>query len=132
MTAAERRLLRRMALRFVLWDSAAALRMIYVENDGSRAWCIQQDGVEAELRVLHNLHGHFSSSILQKEVIGKAYWPTRFKDIDKYCKSCPQCQAVGPLRPSTGLNPIFELMPWDMFGMDFIGPIYPVSKRGNK
>ncbi|KFY31814.1 hypothetical protein V493_00777 [Pseudogymnoascus sp. VKM F-4281 (FW-2241)] len=128
----ERKYLRRMATKFRMWDSADGPRLLYIERNGTKSRCIQKENVENELRVLHNLHGHFATRILQREVIGKAYWPSRMKDINAYCQSCPACQAVGPLRPSTGLNPIFEMMPFDLVGIDFLGPIFPVSKRGNK
>ena len=38
---------------------------------------------------------------------------------------------MGPIRPSAGINLVVHLQPFDMVGLDFIGPIRPMSARGN-
>ena len=39
---------------------------------------------------------------------------------------------MGPLQPSVGLGAIVHLQPFDMVGLDFIGPITPQSATGNR
>ena len=46
--------------------------------------------------------------------------------------TCKECQLFGPLRPSAGIKPIVHLQPMDILGMDFIGPIAPMSNSGNR
>ena len=38
---------------------------------------------------------------------------------------------MGPLQPSVGSRAIVDLLPFDMVGLDFIGPITPISDTGN-
>jgi len=35
---------------------------------------------------------------------------------------------VGPLRPSGNLLPVLQLAPFNMVGIDFMGPIVPVTE----
>ena len=39
---------------------------------------------------------------------------------------------MGSIKPSTGIKPIVHLLPFDMVGLDFIGPITPISACGNR
>jgi len=64
-------------------------------------------------------------------IVGRYFWPTRVKDIYYYCRTCINCQLVGPLRPSAGLLPIIQLQPLDMLGIDFIGPITPITAENH-
>ena len=80
----------------------------------------------------HDCHGHFAGCFLIKFLLGKVYWPTRAKDCHYYARACPDCQSMGPVRPSTGIRPIVHLQPFDMVGLDFIGQITPKSAQGNK
>ena len=48
--------------------------------------------------------------------------------------SCDTCQRVNrnPLTVVPELHPIPVHSPWYHVGMDFIGPIHPISKNGNR
>ena len=80
----------------------------------------------------HNLHGHFTDQITMKRCLGKFYWPTRDKDIYEYCRSCPNCQMIGHLRPTTGLLPVVSLQVGDILALDYIGPVTPIAKSGTR
>jgi hypothetical protein len=104
----------------------------YTEKDGTHARRITKPQVQAALQHLPDVHGHYAEGITRRACVGRFYWPSRFPDIIAYCGSCNNCQAVGPLRPSVGLMPVMELMPWDLTGLDYISPISPVSIMGNR
>ena len=38
---------------------------------------------------------------------------------------------MGPIWPSAGINPVVHFQPFDIVGLDFIGPIHPKSARDN-
>ncbi|KAJ5548839.1 hypothetical protein N7513_006073 [Penicillium frequentans] len=64
--------------------------------------------------------------------IGKYYWPTRYEDIEHYCRSCVSCQLVGPKLPKEPAHSIAVLDPMVMFGIDYIGLFNPPSSRGHR
>lgn len=111
----------RKSVRFAILDDG----LFWKERDGSLAKCILEDEVDFALRNVHDVHGHFAGGISVGPAIGAFYWPTREKDVWKYCLSCDTCQRVGPRRKSGMLKPIVQFRPFDMVGMDYIGPISP-------
>jgi hypothetical protein len=43
--------------------------------------------------------GHFVADITSKKILDAGYWwPTLFKDIDEFCRSCDSCQRIGGLK----------------------------------
>ena len=56
------------------------------------------------------------------------YWPTIFKDVYLFCKSCDRCQRTGNLgaRNQMPQTPILTVKIFDVWGMDFMGP-FPFS-----
>lgn len=103
--------------------------LFWRERDGSLAKCILEEEVEEVIRGLHDSHGHFAGGLTVGRAIGNYYWPTRERDIWEYCGSCDTCQRVGPRRKSGELRSIIQFKPFDMIGMDYVGPISPVCKK---
>lgn len=128
--AAEKRI-GRQALRFVLIDGEEPA-LSFLERDGSHARCILKTAVPETLYALHETCGHWSYDIAIKKAHGQCYWPTRNRDIRIHCRTCHNCQLLGPLRPSQGLMPVMQLQPMDMLGMDFLGPISPRGPNGER
>jgi len=129
-----RRVLRRSSSKFILsipHENQESPQLYYRERNGNLSTCLKAKEVMPVLHQLHDMHGHFAAGLVLKRAIGKYYWPTRVHDIHYYCHSCHACQLVGPLRPSVGLLPIVELQPFDMIGMDNIGPITPPAISSN-
>ena len=127
----ENTIIRKRAEKFRLIDNYPEKNeLAYVERNGQWARCLHESEVPQALKILHNVHGHFSDQITNKRCVGKYFWPSRNKDVKYFCRTCPQCQMLGPLRPSQGLLPIVQLQPWDCFGTDYIGPITPVAEGG--
>lgn len=131
LTARGRRLLRLKAARFRIYDGKEKA-LFYVERGGDMARCVDEEEVTSILEKYHDNHGHFGGKMLLARLIGRVYWPARAKDTAYYARTCRNCQLFGPLRPSTGIRPIVHLQPMDMLGMDFIGPIAPVTSAGNR
>ena len=128
----ERRRIRIWGRRFVLFDGRRQKGLFYMEKDEGLSLCILPDDVTPTLEAYHDCHGHFAGRLLIKFLLGKVYWPTCAKDCYYYARTCPDCQSMGPVRPSTGIKPIVHLQPFDMVGLDFIGQITPTSAQGNK
>ena len=55
------------------------------------------------------------------------FWPTLFKDAFAYCKSCMKCQQFGSLgkRHEMPMQPIHFCEVFDVWGIDFVGPLPP-------
>lgn len=104
--------------------------LAFRERSGQLARCLHAGDVHRKMGLLHNLHGHFAEQITMKRCIGKFYWPTRYKDIFAFCRSCPMCQMIGPLRPTKGLLPVVSIQVGDILAFDYIGPITPIAKSG--
>ena len=128
----ERRRIRIWGRRFVLFDGRKQRGLFYTEKDGRLSLCILPDDVMPTLKAYHNCHGHFAGRLLIQFLLGKVYWPTRAQDCHYYARTFPDCQSMGPIRPSAGIKPIVHLQPFDMVGLDFIGQITPTSVQGNR
>ncbi|CAF1237173.1 unnamed protein product [Rotaria sordida] len=63
---------------------------------------------------------HFGRDKTIHKIKQRYFWPSMYKDINNYIKSCIPCAQFNPRRQK---NPV---------SMDFHGPITPTSQRGNK
>ena len=79
------------------------------------------------------LAGHLGRDKTVKRITRHFYWPSVFRDVADYCKSCPECQRTGKGRlhkvPLVPLPVMQE--PFERIAMDIVGPL-PRSKRGNQ
>ena len=79
------------------------------------------------------LAGHLGTTKTRQQIIRRFYWPSLFKDVDQFCKSCINCQKSGSRRvqkaPLIPLPIITE--PFKRVAMDIVGPL-PRSKSGHK
>jgi hypothetical protein len=114
----------REACQYVLMDTAEA-RLFYRERNGELAGCVVEGEVAATLGRIHDNHGHFAHGITTNNAVGHSFWPTRAKDVQQWIRSCDACQRVSKLQRSDVYNPIVQFKPFDMIGMDYIGPITP-------
>lgn len=117
----ESRMIKRRAVKFVVVRTNPP-SLGYFERDGRLATCVVESEVEGVLNLLHEQQGHFSQELILKKALGRFYWPTRGRDIARHCRTCATCQYFGSLKPRAGLLLMLELQPFDMVGMDFLGP----------
>ena len=90
---------------------------------------------KAVLEVAHEipLAGHLGKEKTRQRILQRFYWPTVFKDVENFCKSCVICQKTAnrkaPKAPMIPLPIISE--PFSRIAMDIVGPL-PRSRAGNK
>ncbi|KAI9550717.1 pol polyprotein [Daphnia sinensis] len=79
------------------------------------------------------LSGHMATRRTFLRLRDKYYWPTMLRDVKEYCTSCEPC-ALGRRvhRAKAYLNPLdLATRPFEVLGLDFLGPIKPYSLQGN-
>src|SRR5436190_13296213 len=62
------------------------------------------------------------------------YWPKMMTEAIAYAKKCHACQIHGDFvhQPPEQLHPTDSTWPFEMWGMDIMGPISPPSARGHR
>ena len=69
------------------------------------------------------------------KVHSQFYWPHMYQEVSDFCKSCDICQRTLPKgkvgKVPLGKVPIIE-EPFQRIAMDLVGPIVPLSERGNR
>ena len=76
--------------------------------------------------------GHFSDKRTAYKVLHQGYyWPTLFKDVAKYVRSCDSCQRMG--RPTASdempLQAQVMIEPFEKWGLDIVEPISPMWQK---
>jgi hypothetical protein len=80
------------------------------------------------MKKLHEgpLGRHFVIEIMQRKILDAKYrWPTMYKDVHNYCKSCDACQRTRGLTIQSLIKLVTSLLkePFMKWGLDFVGPI---------
>ena len=87
------------------------------------------------LRIAHEvpLAVHLGRNKTAKRILQRFYWPTLFRDVRDFCKSCAKCQkAIGRKEPCVPLIPLPVMsVPFQRIAMDIVGPL-PKSRKGNR
>jgi len=81
--------------------------------------------------VMKELHegpskGHFATKVTHKKILDVRYWwPTMYKDVHDYHRSCDACQRTGGLVIQSLAKPVINLPkePFMKWELDFVGPI---------
>ena len=87
------------------------------------------------LEVLFHAHsylpsGHFSAKVTTKAIMRAGlWWPTLFKEANKYIWRCNGCQRYKALirRDKIPLQPMMGTRAFAKWGMNFVGPIDPLA-----
>ena len=89
------------------------------------------------MRALHSgpSGGHFAATTTANRIRSAGYWwPYLVRDVKAYVGSCDQCQRTRApaFRNHWPLTPIIPISPFEKWGINFVGPINPVSARRNR
>ena len=91
--------------------------------------CIPEAKVLTILREAHDNSGHWAKAGTCDRIRGY-YWPGQSQDVEKYIAGCLECAKHGPATRSQPLNPVMITCPFQLWGMDFIGPL-PTTANGH-
>ncbi len=85
------------------------------------------------MREMHEgpLGGHFVTKIMQRNILDVRYWwPTMYKDVHDYCRSCDACQRTKGLIIQSLAKLMTSLLkePFIKWGLDFMGSIKPIRR----
>ena len=92
---------------------------------------IIREEVSSILADTHDKMGHFSSKIILENLRYRVYWPKMAEDVKDYIKGCIACAKWAHGQRSQPLKPITATKPFDLLGMDFVGP-FNITKAGNQ
>lgn len=106
--------------------------LFYTGPDQVMRRCVREDET---YDILHTCYDepcgeHFVAKRTSMKVLTTGYyWPTLHKDVVAYTRKCDRCQCMR--RPTKSdempLYPQIIVIPFDKWGMDFVGPIDPPS-----
>jgi len=103
--------------------------------DGLLRRCVSEVEVPSILAACHDsaCGGHFSGQLTGQKILRAGYfWPTLFKDAHDYVKRCDACQryARNDLRMEMPLHVSLPLVPFEKWGIDYVGEVHPHSSKG--
>ncbi|KAL6475049.1 hypothetical protein MHYP_G00160890 [Metynnis hypsauchen] len=80
----------------------------------------------------HPTAGHLGITKTLARLRLRFFWPKMRKDVKTYVLSCPVCQFTKPCqkKPAGLLVPVQASEPWEVVGVDFVGPL-PRTAAGN-
>ena len=90
---------------------------------------------KAVLQLAHEvpIAGHLGKHKTAKRILRRFYWPTLYKDVEDFCRSCQVCQKYSKQKvvkaPLIPLPVVTE--PFRRVAMDIVGPL-PRTKTGNQ
>jgi hypothetical protein len=74
---------------------------------------------------------HFATKITQRKILDVRYWwPTVYKDVHDYCKSCDACQRTRGLETQSFAKLNISLLeePFMKWGFDFVRSTKPIRR----
>ncbi len=93
--------------------------------------CIPERKVLAVLTEAHDQSGHWAKTGTLARLRGQCYWPDQSQDVERYIAGCLECARHGPATRSQPLSPVVVTYPFQLMGMDFIGP-FDITASGNR
>ena len=97
--------------------------ILWIHLRGTYLPCIPEAKILAVLREAHDDAGHWGKAGTLARLRGLCYWPGQSQDVDRYISGCIECARHGPATRSQLLHPVQVTYPFQLMGMDFIGPL---------
>ena len=93
----------------------------------------QYRGTVLELAHAVPMAGHLGEQKTAQRILQRFYWPTLFRDMAEFCRSCGSCQKLSKRKPCRApLIPLPVLEePFSRIAMDIVGPL-PRSHSGKR
>ena len=85
--------------------------------------CIPELKVLSVLKEVHDQSGHWAKTGTIARLRGRCYWPGQSQDVERYIAGCLDCARHGPATRSQPLHPVRITFPFQLMGMDFVGPL---------
>lgn len=107
--------------------------ILYRIKDKERSRVIRDYEFEGVMYMMHDneLSAHFGIEATYERIKEKYWWKNMRKDIEEYVKSCYKCQMRGKPLGKNELHPIEVNEPFEIIGIDIVGPLNETEK-GNK
>jgi hypothetical protein len=89
---------------------------------------------EEKLKIVKKIHtdpirgGHFAFDKTLAEVKDRFFWKDMARYVKEVCSNCEECKTNKHSKIKAPLTPIIAEAPWNIVGMDIIGP-YPQSSQ---
>lgn len=101
--------------------------------DDSIRRCLEPEERKQVMEALHagDSGGHLATMSTVNWIKSAGYWwPFIIRDVRNHIRSCDRCQRTGApsFRNHWPLTPIVPLAPFVQWGIDYVGPITPISK----
>jgi hypothetical protein len=131
--ASERSRIRKRSIHYTCINDTLYRR----SHDGVLLRCLAGNEIMEALNEVHagicGSHQSGPKSHYQLRRLGY-YWPTMFGDATKFAKKCHECQVHADFihQPHEPLHATNISWPFEMWGMDIVGPINPPSSKGHK
>ncbi|GBC30564.2 putative integrase core domain protein [Rhizophagus irregularis DAOM 181602=DAOM 197198] len=115
----------------ILWKRVKGI--VYRRKDEKRLRVIKRFEFEGLMYMMHDneLSGHFGMNTTYEKIRERYYWKNMRKDIEKYVRMCRNCQMRGRPIGRNELHPIRIGEPFEVIGIDIVGPLNETGK-GNK
>ena len=102
------------------------------KQDGKKLLVIPWNLIEDVLYLYHNeaMSVHLSRDRLYQLLRNRFYWYGMFADVSRWVNGCIKCSQVKPTTPLNHglLQPIMSKQPFDILGVDILGPITTSSE----
>jgi len=105
--------------------------------DGTLLRCLNENEIEQALKEIHEgiCATHANGHTMAKQIQRSGYfWLTMERDCIDYVRKCHKCQIYGDKinAPPTPLFNMISPWPFDMWGLDVIGPINPKASNRHR
>lgn len=108
-------------------------KVLYRVDNNKELRVIKSYEYEGLMYAMHDneLSAHFGIEATMKRIKDKYYWPNMRKMIEEYVRSCYRCQMRGKANWENELHPIKVEEPFEIIGIDIVGPLEE-TKSGKK